>query len=150
MPEKSKRRKIAWLSKGSFSKESGMVKILVTGGAGYIGSHVVRVLLSRGIDVAVVDDLSRGHRHNVEPRRLHLRSLADTGFLVALMEKERFDAVIHFAAYAYVGESAEKPELYFRNNIAGTISLLEAMVRANLRRLVFSSTCAVYGEPAAV
>jgi UDP-glucose-4-epimerase GalE len=130
--------------------ESGMVKILVTGGAGYIGSHVVRVLLSRGIDVAVVDDLTRGHRHNVEPRRLHVRSLSDTEFLVALMEKERFDAVIHFAAYAYVGESAEKPELYFRNNIAGTISLLDAMVRANLRRLVFSSTCAVYGEPAVV
>jgi UDP-glucose 4-epimerase len=127
-----------------------MPKILVTGGAGYIGSHVVHVLLSRGIEAVVVDDLSRGYRHNVEPHRLHVRSLADTEFLTRLMLEEQFDAVIHFAAYAYVGESSEKPELYFRNNIAGTISLLEAMIRANLRRLVFSSTCAVYGEPAIV
>src|ERR1700680_254470 len=94
---------------------SDMPKVLVTGGAGYIGSHVVHVLLSRGIEAVVVDDLSRGYRHNVEPHRLRVRSLADTEFLAGLMAQERFDAVIHFAAYAYVGESSEKPELYFRN-----------------------------------
>ncbi len=127
-----------------------MAKVLVTGGAGYIGSHVVHALLSRGVDVAVVDDLSRGHRHNVDSRRLHVRPLADTQFLTGLMTEERFDAVIHFAAYAYVGESTSKPELYFRNNVAGTISLLDAMSRASLRRLVFSSSCAVYGQPATV
>ena len=127
-----------------------MAKVLVTGGAGYIGSQVAHVLAARGADVIVVDDLSRGHRHNVEPHRLRVRSLADTRFLIEIMEEERFDAVIHFAAYAYVGESAEKPELYFRNNVAGTISLLEAMSRTNLSCLVFSSTCAVYGEPSIV
>jgi UDP-glucose-4-epimerase GalE len=127
-----------------------MAKVLVTGGAGYIGSNVAHVLLARGMDVVVVDDLSRGYVHNVDPRRLHVRPLADTDFLVHLMTSERFDAVIHFAAYAYVGESVAKPELYFRNNVGGTISLLEAMSRTDLKRLVFSSTCAVYGEPAVI
>jgi len=127
-----------------------MPKILVTGGAGYVGSHTSHVLLRKGTEVVVVDDLSRGYRHNVDPARLHVRPLADTEFLVSLMQREQFDAVMHFAAYALVGESTEKPELYFRNNVAGTISLLDAMSRVGLQRLVFSSTCAVYGEPAVV
>jgi len=127
-----------------------MPKVLVTGGAGYVGSHTAHVLLRKGTEVVVVDDLSRGYRHNVDPSRLHVRPLADTEFLISLMEREKFDAVMHFAAYAYVGESVEKPDLYFRNNVAGTISLLEAMAKAGVQRLVFSSTCAVYGEPAVV
>lgn len=127
-----------------------MPKVLVTGGAGYVGSHTAHVLLRKGTEVVVVDDLSRGYRHNVDAARLHVRPLADTDFLVSLMQREQFDAVLHFAAYALVGESTEKPELYFRNNVAGTVSLLDAMSRVGLRRLVFSSTCAVYGEPLVV
>jgi UDP-glucose-4-epimerase GalE len=127
-----------------------MPKVLVTGGAGYVGSHTAHVLLRKGTEVVVVDDLSRGYGHNVDAARLHVRPLADTDFLISLMQREHFDAVMHFAAYALVGESTEKPELYFRNNVAGTVSLLDAMSQVGLQRLVFSSTCAVYGEPSVV
>src|SRR3954464_4510834 len=122
-------------------------KILATGGAGYIGSHVVEVLLERGFEVIVVDNLSRGHRHNVAPERLHVHDLSETAVLTELMIREKVEAVLHFAAYAYVGESVQKPELYFSNNVAGAISLLQSMVQANVKKLVFSSTCAVYGQP---
>ncbi|HBY58397.1 MAG TPA: UDP-glucose 4-epimerase GalE [Solibacterales bacterium] len=124
-----------------------MAKILVTGGAGYIGSHTSRRLLRQGHDVIVVDDLSRGYAHNVESARLWKIHLTDVEQLVRLMAAERFDAVIHFAAYIAVGESTRDPELYFANNVAGTIGLLSAMQKAGLRRMVFSSTAAVYGMP---
>lgn len=124
-----------------------MAKILVTGGAGYIGSHTTRLLLERGHDVQVVDDLSRGHRHNVPADRLHAMNVSDARGLVALMRERSFDAVIHFAAYIAVGESTARPELYFANNVGGSVALLSAMVEAGVRRLVFSSTAAVYGMP---
>ena len=122
--------------------------ILVTGGAGYIGSHTARVLLARGYDVTVVDDLSRGYRHNVEPDRLCVMNVADTEGLVRLMGQRPIDAVVHFAAYIAVGESTAKPELYFANNTCGSLSLFTAMLRAGVKHLVFSSTAAVYGMPA--
>ena len=124
-------------------------RILVTGGAGYIGSHTTRVLLERGYDVTVVDDLSHGYRHNVAPERLRVMNIADTAALAALMREKSIDAVIHFAAFIAVGESMVKPAMYFQNNAGGSLSLLTAMTEAGVRRLVFSSTAAVYGMPAA-
>jgi UDP-glucose-4-epimerase GalE len=124
-----------------------MTKILVTGGAGYIGSHTVHFLRKRGYEVVVVDDLSRGHDHNVDSGQFHKLNLLQTDELANLMTRERFDAVIHFAAYIAVGESTQKPELYFTNNVSGSISLFTAMERAGINKLVFSSTAAVYGTP---
>ena len=122
-----------------------MPKILVTGGAGYIGSITAHHLLARGFEVIVVDDLSRGHRENVAPEQLHVLRLQDTDGMTAVLKG--VDAVVHFAAYSAVGESMREPELYFSNNVGGTVSLLEAMARNGVRRLVFSSTAAVYGNP---
>jgi len=122
-----------------------MPKILVTGGAGYIGSVTSYLLRQRGFDVLVADDLSRGHRHNVPPELLRVVHLQETSALAPLLEG--VDAVVHFAAFIAVGESAREPELYFSNNVGGTLSLLAAMARAGVRRLVFSSTAAVYGNP---
>jgi UDP-glucose-4-epimerase GalE len=122
-------------------------KILVTGGAGYIGSHTVYFLRENGHEVAVVDNLSRGHKENVPEGLLHQHDLRETEKLADLMAKERCEAVIHFAAYIAVGESTKAPELYFSNNVAGSASLLEAMQRAGVNKLVFSSTAAAYGIP---
>jgi len=127
-----------------------MPKILVTGGAGYIGSITAHLLVRRGYSVVVVDDLSRGHEHNVARLPFHKLTLADTSALAHLLASEAVDAVIHFAAYIAVGESTQKPELYFSNNIGSTLSLLTAMAQTNVKRLVFSSTAAVYGTPAVV
>jgi len=124
--------------------------ILITGGAGYIGSHTARLLLSQGYEVTVVDDLSRGHRHNVDPQRLRKVNLADTDAVCSVFAERPFDAVIHFAGFIAVGESMRAPETYFTNNVGGSLSLLTAMVRSGVRRLVFSSTAAVYGMPASV
>ena len=124
--------------------------ILVTGGAGYIGSHTVRLLGQRGYDVTVVDNLSRGHRHNADAKQLRVLDIADTAGLCALFEECKFEAVIHFAAYIAVGESMRAPELYFANNVGGSLALLTAMIRTGVRHLVFSSTAAVYGMPTAV
>ncbi len=124
-----------------------MARILVTGGAGYIGSHTVFHLLRAGFEVTVVDNLSRGRPDAVGGAALHVLDLADTGRLTELCRREDFDAVIHFAGYIAVGESMREPELYFRNNIGATLSLCEAMRDAGIRRLVFSSSAAVYGEP---
>jgi UDP-glucose 4-epimerase len=135
------------MAAGYYNCLFAMAKILVTGGAGYIGSHTVHALLRRGYDVLVVDNLSRGHRRNVPPERLLEMSLEQTEELTKLFRAERFDAVIHFAAYIAVGESIEKPELYFANNVGGSISLLNAMLAAGVDKLVFSSTAAVYGTP---
>jgi UDP-glucose-4-epimerase GalE len=122
-------------------------KILVTGGAGYIGSHTVRLLLEQGHDVTVVDNLSKGHRHNVPEDRLYEMDIADTDSLVRLMRKKRCEAVIHFAAFIAVGESMREPGRYFTNNVCGSLALLEAMVQTGTKHLVFSSTAAVYGNP---
>ncbi len=123
-----------------------MPKVLVTGGAGYIGSITVRHLLDHSFEVIVVDDLSRGHRHNVPPEILHVLRLQDTAAIAHLLE-EHVDAVVHFAGYIAVGESTREPALYYSNNVGGTLSLLEAMSQAGVGRLVFSSTAAVYGNP---
>jgi len=127
-----------------------MPNILVTGGAGYIGSHTSHLLLERGYDVTVADNLVRGHRHNVPGDRLTLVDMRDASALRALFERVRFDAVIHFAAVIAVGESTTHPEFYFANNTGGTLNLLEAMRSVGVRRLVFSSTAAVYGTPDSV
>lgn len=124
-----------------------MAKILVTGGAGYIGSHTTHALLENGHDVQVLDDLSKGYAHNVPEGRLNVVNLHDTAGVAALFAAHRFDAVVHFAAFIAVGESVSEPEKYFRNNVGGSLSLLAAMRKANVRRLVFSSTAAVYGNP---
>jgi UDP-glucose 4-epimerase len=126
------------------------MKLLVTGGAGYIGSIVVQQLLAGGHEVVVLDDLGRGHRQAVpEGARLVETSLLDeAGTRQALAEG--FDGVMHFAALALVAESVAHPERYHRGNVVGSLNLLDAMRDAGVDRLVFSSTCAVYGEPDAV
>ena len=123
------------------------MKLLVTGGAGYIGSVVANQLLERGHEVAVLDDLSRGHRAAVPSgARLAEVGLADAEATRDALA-EGFDGVLHFAALALVAESVEFPERYHRNNFVGTLNLLDAMREHGIRRLVFSSTCATYGEP---
>jgi UDP-glucose-4-epimerase GalE len=124
-----------------------MGKILVTGGAGYIGSQTAHLLTQRGYEVTIIDDLSRGHAHNVEGKDFHRITLSDTPAVERVLDSHYVDAVIHFAAYIAVGESTAKPELYFTNNVGGTLSLLTAMKQAGIKRLVFSSTAAVYGNP---
>jgi UDP-glucose 4-epimerase len=123
------------------------VKLLVTGGAGYIGSIVSRLLLARGHEVVVLDNLERGHRAAVAPEaRLVIADLGDTEAVRAAVASG-FDGVLHFAALALVAESVAHPERYYRTNVGGSLNLLQAMLVAGVPRLVFSSTCAVYGQP---
>ena len=123
------------------------MKVLVTGGAGYIGSVAASQLVEAGHETVVLDDLSKGHREAVpEATRLLQGNLMDAGFASETLS-EGFDGVLHFAALSLVGESVEKPEIYYRNNVCGTLNLLEAMREAGTGKLVFSSTAAVYGEP---
>jgi UDP-glucose 4-epimerase len=130
--------------------------VLVTGGAGYVGSHAALCLLRRGYAVTIVDDLSRGRAGAVERLAglgevdLVCGSAGDRALLYGLMRRRQIDAVMHFAALAYVEESVHEPLRYYRNNLGCTLALLEAMAEAGVGRLVFSSTCAVYGEPSAV
>jgi UDP-glucose 4-epimerase len=127
------------------------MKIFVTGGAGYIGSVVVERLLERGHEVVVYDNLTKGHRESVgAPAILIEGDLADRPKLAASLTKYQSEAVIHLAASSLVGESISSPHLYFQNNIVNGLNLLEAMRECGLRRLVFSSTAAVYGTPATV
>ena len=123
------------------------MSILVTGGAGYIGSHCVAALIKRGVDVVVVDDLSKGHKTSLKGGRLYVGSVADKEFLRSVFEQESIEAVIHFAAYSLVGESMTIPEQYFRNNVTAGLSLIETMIEFNVPYLVFSSTAATFGEP---
>jgi len=124
------------------------MKILVMGGAGYIGSHTVRHLLDNGYSVVVADNLIYGHRAAVDPRATFVHAdLLDTRSLDNLFKNNPVDAVIHFAAFAYVGESVVEPEKYYYNNVIGTVNLLHAMAAHNVKKIVFSSTCATYGEP---
>jgi UDP-glucose 4-epimerase len=124
-----------------------LARILVTGGAGYIGSHTVYFLRKRGHSVVVVDNLSRGDRANVPEGILRVVDLRDTARITSILKEERCEAVIHFAAYISVGESTKAPELYFANNVGGSSSLFEAMQQAGVNKLVFSSTAAAYGNP---
>ena len=125
-------------------------KILVTGGAGYIGSHAVLELQRAGYEVVVLDNLVYGHRELVEKVlqvELIVGDTSDRALLDDLFATHKIDAVMHFAAYAYVGESVTNPGKYYRNNVVGTLALLEAMVAASVNKFVFSSTCATYGVP---
>ncbi|MBN1608013.1 MAG: UDP-glucose 4-epimerase GalE [Polyangiaceae bacterium] len=121
--------------------------ILVTGGAGYIGSHYVLEERARHRDVLVLDDLSRGHREAVLDAPLVTANLNDRRALDELFTAHPIEAVVHFAAFTYVGESVAQPARYYRNNVAGTLTLLEAMRDHGVRVLVFSSSCATYGQP---
>lgn len=122
--------------------------ILVMGGAGYIGSHTVRHLLDNGYEVIVADNLIYGHKEAVDKRAKFVHAdLLDTHSLDNLFKDNQIDAVIHFAAFAYVGESVSEPEKYYYNNVIGTVNLLHTMLAHNVKKIVFSSTCATYGEP---
>lgn len=126
------------------------MKLLVTGGAGYIGSIVAQQLLADGHEVVVLDSLARGHREAVPSgARLIECDLLEAEALRDAVA-EGFDGALHFAAYALVAESVARPELYYRNNVVGSLNLLDALRSAGVGRLVFSSTCAVYGEPEVV
>ena len=122
------------------------MRILVTGGAGYIGSHMVKMLAARGDEVTVLDDLSTGHADAVRGAQFVQAELAGSEALQTL-EKNRIEAVIHFAAASLVGESVADPLKYYTRNVGGTLALLKAMREAGVSKLVFSSTAAVYGEP---
>ncbi|MHC4179201.1 MAG: UDP-glucose 4-epimerase GalE [Planctomycetota bacterium] len=124
------------------------MNVMVTGGAGYIGSHAVKQLVEAGHRAVAVDNLYRGHRQAVHPDAPFCNiGLSDTRALSEAMRDHAIDCVMHFAALAYVGESVDDPLSYYENNTAGTLSLLRAMRTAGVNRLVFSSTCATYGEP---
>jgi UDP-glucose 4-epimerase len=125
------------------------MKILVCGGAGYIGSHMVRHLRANGHEAVVFDNLSTGHRQAVGEASLVEGDLLDPAALATLFAAHRFDAVMHFCARSLVGESVQQPYAYYRNNVAGTLNLLQAMQAAGVERLVFSSTAAVFGNPQA-
>jgi UDP-arabinose 4-epimerase len=121
--------------------------VLVTGGAGYIGSHACKALARAGYTPVTYDNLGRGHREAVRWGPLVVGDLADRVLLEATMRRHHVAAVMHFAAFAYVGESVADPALYFRNNVANSLVLLEAMASVGVRSIVFSSTCATYGVP---
>jgi UDP-glucose 4-epimerase len=123
------------------------VKILVTGGAGYVGSHAVKELIRKGYGVVVYDNLSRGYRWAVKGGDFIEGDLADKESLRQLFSNRRVDAVMHFAAFAYVGESMENPRRYYENNVRNSLNLIEAMLNYEIKTVVFSSTCAVYGLP---
>ena len=127
--------------------------ILVTGGAGYIGSHSVLALQKAGYEVIVLDNLVYGHQDLVETvlkAKLIIGDTCDRPLVEKVFAEHQIEAVMHFAAYAYVGESVTKPAKYYHNNVVGTLTLLEAMVEAKINKFVFSSTCATYGVPDSV
>lgn len=123
------------------------MKVLVTGGAGYIGSHTVRELSNQGHQVVVLDTLEQGNRQAVQGTPLHVGSIDDEALLDHIFEQEQPEAVIHFAAYKAPGESMSQPTRYFRNNVGGTVTLLDAMARHDVRYIVFSSSCSIFGTP---
>ena len=124
------------------------MSILVTGGAGYIGSHTDLELIKAGYDVVVVDSLVTGYKSAIpEKARFYEGDIRDFAFLDKLFKSEKIDAIIHFAAFSLVGESVTNPLKYYENNIYGTKVLLDAMVANGVKRIVFSSTAATYGEP---
>jgi len=125
------------------------MNVLVAGGAGYIGSHTVKRLKEAGHTPVIYDNLSRGHRSVVDILKVPAiaADLNDRAVLTRALRDHKIDTVMHFAAYAYVGESVENPLMYYQNNVATTVSVLQAMQEAGVDRFVFSSTCAVYGDP---
>jgi len=125
-----------------------MKNLLIVGGAGYIGSHTVKHLLEKGYHCVVADNLVCGHREAVlPPAEFELADLNDLASLERVFSAHKFDAVLHFAAFAAVGESVVNPQKYYQNNVAGTLNLLAVMKKHDVKKIVFSSTCATYGEP---
>ena len=122
--------------------------VLVVGGAGYIGSHAAQVLRRKGYDVIIYDNLSTGHKELAEGFELIVGDIADSGKLAKVLS--RCDSVMHFAAHAYVGESVQNPKKYFHNNVTAALTLLDAVMESRVRKFIFSSTCAVYGNPVKV
>ncbi|RLT15357.1 MAG: UDP-glucose 4-epimerase GalE [Planctomycetota bacterium] len=122
------------------------MRILVVGGAGYVGSHCLQKLLATHNDAWAYDNLSQGHREAVPEGRLIIGDLLDTDLLIKTMKTHGIDVVLHFAAKALVGESVVRPDMYYKTNVTGTLSLLDAMVAADVKKIVFSSTCAVFGS----
>src|SRR2546421_1146616 len=125
------------------------MNVLVAGGAGYIGSHTVKRLKEAGHTPVIYDNLSRGHKIVAEILKVPavFAELNERETLTRALREHKIDTVMHFAAYAYVGESVEKPLMYYQNNVATTTNVLESMQEAGVSRFVFSSTCAVYGDP---
>jgi UDP-glucose 4-epimerase len=121
--------------------------ILVIGGAGYIGSHMVKTLSKKGDTIVVLDNLTTGFKDSVKYGTLVVGDLADTNLLETLFSEYKFDGVMHFAANSLVGESVTHPSKYYRNNVSNTINLLDVMVRHGVRNFIFSSTAATFGEP---
>jgi UDP-glucose 4-epimerase len=128
---------------------SGKGKILVTGGAGYIGSHTVKELLDKGHEVLVLDNLSSGHKDSVKVTLLEV-DLTDAPAVEKVFAQNNIDAVVHFAGCIRVDESVKEPDKYFKNNVVGTINLANAMIRHGVKRIVYSSSAAVYGNPARI
>jgi len=124
------------------------VRVLVTGGAGYVGSFTARHLARCGHEVSVLDNLAEGHRESIEPGWLAVGELSDRARVRALLEERRIEGVLHFAAASRVGDSVRDPRHYYRNNVVGTLDLLETLVDAGVSRIVFSSSCSVYGTAA--
>ena len=128
-----------------------MKKVLVTGGAGYIGSACSEYLLDRGYEVTIFDALITGHREAVDPRaKFILGNLADRELIKKVCREGEFDAVMHFAAFSLVGESMQNPSKYFRNNLASGINLADAAVEGGVKNFVFSSTAATFGQPESI
>lgn len=123
------------------------MNILVVGGAGYIGSHMVRSLIRSGHEVVVLDNLSTGFKQSVKSGELIIGDMADKPLVESVLGDHKIEAVMHFAAHALVGESVQHPEKYYRNNVVATLSLLDSMRRCDVKKIVFSSTCATYGIP---
>lgn len=124
-----------------------MKTVLVAGGAGYIGSHTAKYLLNEGYNVVVVDNLIYGHKESVQTEHFELVDIGDKEALDAVFKKHKIDAVIHFAGYTYVGESVHKPQKYYQNNVVNVLNLLDTMLENDVKNIVFSSTCATYGNP---
>ena len=124
------------------------MNVLVTGGAGYIGSVTSELLLDAGHRVTIFDNLDRGHRAAIDPRAAFIEGdLCHRDAIFAALQEVQPDAVLHFAAFALVGESMENPQIYFQNNVVGGLNLADAMIAARTQKIVFSSTCATYGQP---
>lgn len=124
------------------------MNVLVTGGAGYIGSHLCKILKEKGFTPIVFDNLSRGFEESVKWGPLYIGDLRNQEKIIEVFEKVKIGAVMHLGALSYVGESMENPHLYFENNVYGTLNLLETMKEKKVKKIIFSSTCAVYGSPA--
>jgi len=133
-----------------FVSREGRMRVLVTGGAGYIGSHTAKILARSGFEPIVLDNLSAGHRWAVKWGPLIEGDLGDSALIREVIKTQGIQAVMHFAGFAYVGESMRRPRQYFRNNVTYTLRLLDAMMDSWVKHIVFSSSCATYGIPASI